>query len=148
MTDNPYAPPRSGLDPSGEDQALAENNGRHAKGRRVCLVLICLAFTAGQILRPIDPASEFVAGFATAILAALWCKLDAKDRRVTLPPWNVVLIVLLVFVGLPTYFFRTMSFRAAALRSLKAGGFFLLILVLAAVCSEIVSTFTNRPSGQ
>jgi len=144
MADNPYAPPRSSLDPAQGDQGLAGNVGQHAKGRHACLALICVALVAGRILQPIDPASELVAGFVTTILAALWCKFDAKDRKVTLPTWNVVLIVFLAIVGLPTYFFRTMSLRTATLRLLKVIGFFLLIIILAAVCSEIISWLSNH----
>ena len=101
-------------------------------GRRACLTLVFVTEAAGGVFHVVSPAAPLVAGFVTTALVALWCKLDAWHRKVRLPLWNFGLILFLDFVGLPVYFFRTMAFRAAAYRLLKAIGLFLLLSIVAA----------------
>src|SRR5215831_3514970 len=47
------------------------------------------------------------------VLLYIWCRVDAKDRRVTLPPGAVILVPLLFPIGVPYYYWRTYARRAA-----------------------------------
>jgi len=78
---------------------------------------------AGQSLNAVTVAHSFV----VAVLLFAWCKADAASRGITPPAASPVLVAFVAPIGVPYYFIRSMSWRAAAIAILKA------VLFLAAV---------------
>lgn len=100
-------------------------------------MLIFATQAAGGIMQAAIPVADVAAGPVIAALVALWCKFDANDRNVTLPPWNFGLVLFAAIVGLPVYFFRTMSPWAAARRLLKIVGLLFGSVILAVVLTVV-----------
>ena len=63
-------------------------------------------------------------------LLYLWCRADAKDRRVALPLSTFVWVPLLFPLGVPYYYFRTYPARSAILH-IGLSGIFIAICVTA-----------------
>ena len=89
-------------------------------------VLIGSFFIAGLIEpfteRPGEPysAAGVVHMLLIAVLCYGWCKADAAERGIALPPGSAVLAGIVPPLGLPLYFFRSKPKRAALIASVRA----------------------------
>ncbi len=96
---------------------------------RILLWLILASFVVAGILEPFAEELWVVHMFVLLILLFAWCKADVKRREITEPTGSAALVALISIIGVPLYFFRSMSIRSAVLATLKAVGFLLLCVV-------------------
>ena len=103
----------------------------------ILLAVIAVSFFLGGLVEPFVPHPEqplneatVVQNILTAVLSFAWCKAHAASRGIAPPSGSAVLAALLPPVGVPVYFFRSMPWRVASFATLKAVGFFTLLLVL------------------
>lgn len=94
-------------------------------GPQRCVMLMFLTVGAGGVFEAALPVGLLATGVPCSALMALWCKLDARERRVSLPTWNFALVLWLVLAGLPVYFLRTLPFVRATTRLFTAIGMFI-----------------------
>ena len=85
-------------------------------------------------------------------LLYLWCRADAKDRRVAMPPSTFVWVPLLFPVGIPYYYFRTYPARSATFHIGLAGIFTALCATALwlghALAHEYYATWRNLPRAK
>ena len=107
--------------------------------QRICIALIFLTQALYGIVRAASPNEALLTcALMSMTLIFFWCSFNAAARKVALPPWNQVLIIAVAIVGVPVYFFRTMSWREALLATLKAAGVLVAAGIVSAVCTLIV----------
>jgi phosphoglycerol transferase MdoB-like AlkP superfamily enzyme len=111
--------------------------------QRICLGLIFLTQALYGIAVSLSPTQNEALALTNALvttsLVFFWCRLDAAARKVSFPPWNQILVIVVALVGVPVYFFRTRSRREAVLASLKATG----VLVAGSIVSGATSVITR-----
>jgi hypothetical protein len=88
---------------------------------------------AGQWMNAVTVAHSFV----VAVLLFAWCKADAAARGITPPAASPVLVAFLAPIGVPYYFIRSMSWRAAGIAILKAVLFLAVVTLLGEVAYYI-----------
>jgi hypothetical protein len=101
------------------------------KRTRLSLIGIGLLFAATRALipHPNDVRDErglsFILSFPCSILLFVWCKAHAEARGITPPAASAPLVALLPPVGVPYYFYRTMSLPSATLATAKSICYFI-----------------------
>ena len=87
------------------------------------------------------------------ILLYLWCRSDAKERRIDLPIATSILVPLFFPIGIPYYFFHTYDTRRALLRIASAAIFSIGCIIAAMLASRLTENYmltghlTTRWSG-
>jgi hypothetical protein len=104
---------------------------------RWILLIMAMSFAISGFTEPLLPnyeqpfnAISTAHTFLLILLYYMWCVADAAARGIQPPRWAPLLTALLLPVGVPYYFFKTMPGRQAALYTLAAAGFFILLMLV------------------
>ena len=94
---------------------------------RIVLLSLLVLFAAGgyvgaNLVSRGEPEATIgaILAFPTAILLYLWCKTDARNRGIEVPPGASLLVGMLSPIGVPYYYFRILSVRNALLHLIFA----------------------------
>ena len=81
----------------------------------------------------------------------LWCRADAKGRRISLAPGISILVPLLFPIGIPYYYLRTYPTRSAIFHICLAAIFAVACFAAGRLGAELVfryfAVWTNHPRG-
>lgn len=107
------------------------------------LFALAVSFVLSGIVEAFVPERQLTGvalwhGLIIGVICYLWCKADAAARGAVPPGRSALLAGIFPLIGVPVYFFRTRSRRAALADTGKSLLFFVAVAVLGAVCTEAV----------
>lgn len=110
------------------------------KRSRILLLILAITFLVvgaadAFISRPAEiyTVLDWFHMLAVAVLCAMWCGADAKEREIDLPPRTRVWAAVFPPIGVSVYLFRTRTRREALMGVGKSVLFLLFSLVLSGV---------------
>ena len=116
-----------------------------AKKRRILIWLLAymgvLGLVSGFQGEESDKVMDLALGLPVLILSILWCYTDADERDYEMGLLTKVLLIFLLFVGLPLYLLQTR--RAGVLRSLAWLFLYVLALLAAAMVGALPGVFLS-----
>jgi multisubunit Na+/H+ antiporter MnhE subunit len=90
-----------------------------------------------------QPLLDIASLFVTSILLFGWCHFHAEEKHVKAPRAGKFLVGFCAPVGLPYYFFSTMSARHAVIACFRAVGFFVVTLVAVVVAAHLTDLYVR-----
>lgn len=104
------------------------------KKSSIILILIVVVFFVSAIVETRIPRlfyeSYFVSGLVVAFLTFWWVREHASESNVVAPSWLKLLAALLAPIGVPLYFFRGFGAKLGFIKTLKAVGVFVVVMII------------------
>jgi len=102
---------------------------------RILIILLSTFFVAGilefMLYGPNQSSSivAFVHAFLIAVLCFTWCKSHVTHNNIVAPTGSAALVGFVAPIGVPIYFFRAFGVKEGCIKTLKAVGFAIVLLL-------------------
>ena len=95
----------------------------------ILVVIFISTIIEQKIYNHPDDLSKLVSAVIISFLLFSWCIEHAKFYKIELPRGSALWAGLIAFIGVPVYFFRGFGFKDGLLKTFKAIGFLIILLI-------------------